>query len=176
MTRRSLLIIIALCTTSAALAAPKGVPKLPPKAYHIEDYTVPGSETLQASFRVKSPFPASGSVSHYAKGVSPDWAACRTSSPAWEAYVDKSSGQQQLVHQAIRYWVSHKQKKMLTVIVRHYSKGSKPRCKPDSDVEHAVVVVSMSPDLSNEIELLKLSCGVDVPAKPSEIPPPATCR
>ena len=62
----------------------------PDAAFSLEDYTVPGSETMQASFQMKSVFPGSSIVAHYRNGVSSDWAICTTSKHGWQAYIDKS--------------------------------------------------------------------------------------
>lgn len=171
---RYLLSIALLSVSIASQGGPHGLPKFPPNAYRLQDYTVPGSDTVQAAFRIKSQYPASMVVAHYTKGVSVEWARCLSRTQAWEAYIDKSEGQPRLVHQVIRYWVNHEQKKMLSIIVRHYSKGGDLRCEPDDNVQHAVVVVSRSPDLSKEISLLFLACGLQDTSV--EIPPALLCQ
>ncbi len=163
----------ALLICSPVLGDVSGLPQFPPSSYHIQDYTVPGSATVQASFRLDSKYPESGIVDHYSAGVSPQWLACRSTYPGWQLYLDPSDGQQKVVHQIIRYWVNEEDSKMLSLIVRHYSKGGAERCVPENDVQYGVVVVSVSRELKNEIKLLKLKCGGNVARWEAALP--ASC-
>ena len=155
---RFVLFWLFLTPLGLAQAVPEGVPKIPAEAFEIEDYTVAGSETMQASFRMKTAYPASDIIDHYASSISPQWAACKAKNHGWQAYVDSSGKSPKLVHQHIRYWVNFEQSKMMTVVVRHYSKGDEVLCQPKNDVQHGVLVVSRSPELDKEIHLLKLRC------------------
>jgi len=151
--------VLALAVASTAIfAAPEGIPTFPENAYDLEDYTVPGSETMQASFRLDTRYPDSKIIEHYATNISADWAACKAANHGWQAYVDKSGKTPKLVHQHIRYWVNFEQSKMLAIVVRHISKTGEVQCHPDSDVQHGVLLVSRSPELDKEIILLKLRC------------------
>lgn len=170
-----LLGLMTIALASHAAAGVEGVPPIPGKAFDVEDYTVAGSETLQATFRLKAPYPYSRIMAHYLAGVGPAWTRCESRHPGWQVYVDTSAGTPRVVHQVIRYWVSFKQKKMLSVIVRHYSGGSEIHCQPDTDTEQAVVVVSQSPNLPKEINLLGLACGVHAPPLPRAIEVPSQC-
>ena len=162
MDRLRLLAVSVLVVGSPVLGDVLGLPQFPPSAHHIQDYTVPGSATVQASFRVDSKYPESTVIDHYSAGVSPQWLACRSKFPGWQLYLDDSDGQIKAVHQLIRYWVNEEDSKMLSIIVRHYSNPQAEHCVPERDVQHAVVVVSVSPELKNEIRLLKLKCGGNV--------------
>ena len=154
-----------------------GVPGFPEKAYAVEDLTVPGSKTMQAALKLKSEYPQSAVVAHYYTGVSEDWQVCRSKrNRGWETYEDKTGKSPRQVHQLIRYWVNPDQRKMLTVIVRHYSKTKTTDCKPDNDEQHAVVVVSHSPELEKEIYLLKLACGANTGLSTINTAPPASCN
>jgi len=128
MLSRILFALMTIALASHAAAGVEGVPPIPGKAFNVEDYTVAGSETLQATFRLKAPYPTSRIMAHYLSGVGPAWTRCESRHPGWQVYVDTSAGTPRVVHQVIRYWVSFKQKKMLSVIVRHYSRGSKVHC------------------------------------------------
>jgi hypothetical protein len=183
MKKRSLLALSASVLTFAlasSQAGIEGVPKLPPQAFEIEDYTVPGSETLQASFKLKSTYPTSAILEYYAQGLSDEWEACRSQAPGWDTYVSTAAGRDIFVHQVIRYWVNRRQKKMLSLVVRHYSKGSQFRCQPEDDVQYGVVVVSMSPELKKEIALLRLACGEAAKTEDApddgQVPVPGQCQ
>ena len=171
--RFRLLAASTLLLCSPGLADVTGLPPFPPSSYHIEDYTVPGSATVQASFRMESKYPESGVIDHYSAGVSPKWLACRSKVPGWRLYLDNSDDQQKTVHQLIRYWVNEEDSKMLSIIVRHYSDGGAEQCVPETDVQHAVVVVSVSRELKNEMRLLKLKCGGNVARWEAALP--ASC-
>ena len=134
---------------------------------------MPGSATVQASFRMESKYPESGVIDHYSAGVSPRWLACRSKVPGWQLYLDGSDDQQKTVHQLIRYWVNEEDSKMLSIIVRHYSHGGAEHCVPENYVQHAVVVVSVSRQLKNEMKLLKLKCGGNVARWEAALP--ASC-
>jgi len=166
--------LIALMLTAAAHAAPDGIPDLPREAFAVQDYTVPGSQTQQAYFKVRSEYPRSAIVRHYQLGVSPEWVACAARGPAgWHTFADRSQGAPRFVHEVVRYWVNEHRKKMLTLIVRHYSEGETTRCRPEDDVQHGIVSVSVSPDPHAEAAMLRLQCGVRLRA--DAIPPPASC-
>ena len=167
------LVIFALFAGGAL--AIDGIPPFPKKAFKIEDHTVRGSNTMQAALRLKSQYPGSGILSHYYAGVSEHWQACRSKTRGWISYIDKSSGKPRQVHQVIRYWVNPDDRKMLSVIVRHYSDGKKMQCTPDNDVQYGTVVVSHSPELEKEMILLKLSCGLDSSLSVLSTVPPAPC-
>ena len=170
---RAVVVASMLLIGSPGLGDVIGLPQFPPSSYKIQDYTVPGSATVQASFRMDSQYPESAIIDYYSAGVSPQWLACRASSPGWRVYLDSSDNQQKVVHQLIRYWVNEEDGKMLSIIVRHYSTGGAERCLPENDVQHAVVVVSVSPKLKNEMRLLKLKCGGNVACWEAALP--ASC-
>ena len=151
----------------------EGLPQFPPNSYQIQDYTVPGSDTVQPSFRMDSKYPESGIIDYYSAGVSEHWLACRSASPGWELYLRDVDGQEKVVHQLIRYWVNEEDKKMLSIIVRHHSNGGVERCVPEGDVQDAVVVVSVSRELKKEMRLLKLKCGGNVARWEAALP--ASC-
>jgi hypothetical protein len=171
---RRLCVLAIVVASFSAFAAPSGVPTFPAGAYAVEDYTVAGSETMQASFQVDSQYPQSQIIDHYTANVAPEWAACEGANHGWQAYVDKSGGTPKLVHQHIRYWVNFEQSKMLTVVVRHITKSDAVQCLPDSDVQHGVLLVSRSPELKKEIRLLKLLCDTRASSLRS-IPQLPTC-
>lgn len=170
---RYLVMVSVIFTASPVWGDASGLPHFPPESYNIQDFTVPGSATVQASLRMDSRYPESGIVDHYADGVSHHWLACRSTNPGWQLYIDTSDGQQKIVHQLIRYWVNEKDSKMLSIIVRHYSDGGAERCVPESNVQHAVVVVSVSLALNNEKRLLKLQCGGNIARWEAALP--ASC-
>mgnify|MGYP001454902344 CR=1 FL=1 len=136
---RNLVMVSLISFISPAWSYASGLPHFPPESYNIEDFTVPGSATVQASLRMDSRYPESGVIDHYSAGVSHQWLACRSASPGWRLYIDDSSGKPKVVHQLIRYWVNKEDSKMLSIIVRHYSDDGSERCVPQSDVQHAVV-------------------------------------
>ena len=171
---RVLTLMFLLGAVGLAQASPEGIPTFPDQASHLEDYTVPGSETMQASFRLRSVYPDSAIISHYDSGLAEGWSACKAANHGWQSYVDTSGSSPKLVHQHIRYWVNFEQSKMMTVIVRHYSKALAVKCAPDNEIQHGVLVVSRSPKLDDEIALLKLTCDVDR-SRLAAIPRVAAC-
>ena len=174
MTKHRLFFVVCLLLSgSPALGDAAGLPQFPPNSYQVKDYTVPGSATVQASFRLDSKYPESGIVDHYSAGVSSQWLACRSNTPGWQLFSDNSAGQHKVTHQIIRYWVNEEDAKMLSIIVRHHSKGDPDRCVPENDVQHGVVVVSVSPELKKEMRLLKLKCGGNVARWEAALP--ASC-
>lgn len=170
---RNLVMVSLISFISPAWSYASGLPHFPPESYNIEDFTVPGSATVQASLRMDSRYPESGVIDHYSAGVSHQWLACRSASPGWRLYIDDSSGKPKVVHQLIRYWVNKEDSKMLSIIVRHYSDDGSERCVPQSDVQHAVVIVSISRELDHEKRLLKLQCGGNVARWEAALP--ASC-
>ena len=173
---RIALAVLLVTIVPALQAVPEGVPQLPAGAFNVEDYTVPGSKTMQTAFRLKSEYPHSTIIDHYTDSVSSQWQACKARNHGWQTYIKKSGKHPQRVHQHIRYWVSFEQSKMMSVIVRHYSDSDndEPQCTPDDDVQHGVLVVSHSPELDKEILLLQLRCDFSA-TNINRIPKPLSC-
>lgn len=173
---RTLQIVLALllCVGGSAYAS-EGLPPLPGEIFSLEDYSVPGSSTRQIYFRKRSSYPQSNILSHYEDGLAQKWVKCKSTTHGWTTYTDSAEGKQRFVHQLVRYWVDFERDKMFTLMVRYYSDGSTPRCRPDTNVQHGFVFVSRSEDIRQDVKYLALQCGFGLVRAPEEIPEASSC-
>ena len=171
---REFIFAILMVTSFPALGM-EGLPSIPDRSYSLNDLTVEGSNHVQLSLIIRSEYPKSAVLSHYYKNLSVKWMACLSDTPGWTLTNESEKHPSQRVHQIIRYWVNPEDRKMLTILARHLSSDSGDTCVPQDNEQHAVVLVSHSPNLEKEISLLKLTCGLDTNLSIVNIAPPAQC-
>ena len=171
---REFIFAILMVTSFPALGM-EGLPSIPDRSYSLNDFSVEGSNHVQLSLTIRSEYPKSAVLSHYYKNLSVKWMACLSDTPGWTLTNESEQHPSQRVHQIIRYWVNPEDRKMLTILARHLSSDSGDTCVPQDNEQHAVVLVSHSPNLEKEISLLKLTCGLDTNLSIVNIAPPAQC-
>ena len=150
-------IFCALALISGAAIADETRYPVPKGAIDVKHVRLADNGGEQDYFDVRLGYPSTRVVDHYRK-VFKSWIECKPSNE-WALFSDRRGSNPIFVHQSVWHWVRSDDNAIVTLAIRYYSNGSEYRVKPDSDIQHVVLIEYASPEARTEAEKMGAICG-----------------
>jgi hypothetical protein len=111
----------------------------------------------QDYFWIKAEYPATPALSHYEK-VFAGWQRCRGKQEGWDGYGDISTAEHRYLHHFVRYWVSPRNDRAVTVLFQYQSKGANYRKRPDNGEQYVAVIQHWTSDAAAWLANIDVQC------------------
>jgi hypothetical protein len=157
MTRRAWFLAVSLIAGAAVASTPKLMFPVPAAAEKPQHVVMSPGTYEQDYFWIKAQYPATPALSHYEK-IFAKWRKCRGKQEGWDGYGDISGTDPRYVHNFLRYWVSLKNDRAVTLLFQYQSKGVDYRKRPDDDKQFVALIQHWTPNAEKFFADIHVQC------------------